>query len=281
MPHIAVLDVDRRQPGADAERDDRGRGHPQRDEQDLRPRRDVVDHEQDRGERERDGEVEQSRHDRRRGRQDAREVHARDEVRVLRQFGGGCRDGRRHVGPQAHRGIDEHRVRQAVRRQLREAPEDEREDHQSGERLQQRPGDAQQRLPVAHLERALREHDAEVAVPPRLAELESRQPAPRRPVLGPLDLVGAIPLSWSGVERGHAEFRSPRRRASTSERWRSIDLSRHGSRTGASLNTQMIETGRRGGTPINKRMRLGQTRARTFRRAPTSRTRPSWWPLVR
>ena len=126
---------------------------------------------------------------------------------VLRQFGGRCGHGRRDVDPQAHRGIHEHRVREPVRRQLREPPEGDREDHEAGERLQQRPCDAEQRLPVAHLERALREHDTEIPVCPRLAELEPRQPAPRRPVLGPLVLGGAVPLARSGVERGHAVSR--------------------------------------------------------------------------
>ena len=190
----------------------------------------------------------ESRQDRRRGRQDAREVHPRDEVRVLRQLGGRCRDGRRDVGPQAHRGIDEHRVREPVRRQLREPPEDDREDHEPGERLQQRPADAQQRLPVAHLERALREHDAEIAV----------RATPRR----------ARAAAARAAEAGSRSTRPRRRRPARPERRRapSRGVPSHARRASISGSASRAAT----------RPTLGPTRSQY----PTSRRKPSNGRLV-
>ena len=173
----------------------------------------------------------ESRHDRRRRRQDPREVHPRDEVGVLRQFGGRCRHGRRDVDPQAHRGIHEHRVREPVRRQLREPPEDDREDHEAGERLQQRPCDAEQRLPVAHLERALREHDTEIAV----------SPTPR----------GARAAAARAAEAGSRSTRLRRRRPARPERRRarSRGVPSHARRASISGSASAPPRARRSGRP--------------------------------
>ena len=76
---------------------------------------------------------------------------------------------RREQEPGQHAGEDQDRIgRGAVARQLREPAEDDREDHHGQERPDDRPGDADHGLLVAHGDVAPGEDREELAIVPEV-----------------------------------------------------------------------------------------------------------------
>ena len=131
-----------------------------------------------------------------------REVHLLHEHPVRR--GRSCDVSVKIAARKVHGDEVEHRedrIREALRRQVGELPEDEREDDHRQERLQHRPRDADQRLLVAHLDVAPREDQREVASAPELPEV--RQAA--APQAGRISVTGR--LLWIRSSAGAATHR--------------------------------------------------------------------------
>ena len=129
-----------------------------------------------------DGEV-----DHRRGHRRERDDQAREEVdlpgqRILAAAhalaGRGDRIGKKKPGQQA--GEDEQRIGSSSRRHLGNTTEEQAEDHHRGERLQDRPRGAEDRLLVANLDVAPGEEEKQFAVTPGNLARSMKRASPER-----------------------------------------------------------------------------------------------------
>ena len=105
---------------------------------------------------------------------DAREVDLSDECPVGDEASARKRDRGGEVCPGKQRRVREYRIRDAVRGEVRELPEDECERNHRQERLQDRPRDADRRLLVANGDVAPGEPEQQLAVVPQLGDVEMR-----------------------------------------------------------------------------------------------------------
>ena len=107
------------------------------------------------------------------------EVHLRDEREVRQQAQARQAEGRGEVLHRQHAGDDEAGIRRRARREVRELAEDDHVDERRERRDEDRPGDAEERLLVAHGDVAPDERPEELAVVPELADVEARDAGSR------------------------------------------------------------------------------------------------------
>src|SRR5688572_23397983 len=164
VAHVAELDVQRREPESDPER----RGKRERDEQrepdDLDARGDAVPPHEGKQEGEREREIDESGEDGRERDGQSREVDLRDEVRTADEaVGRHCEPGREER-PWYEGRIGENGVRDAVRRDPCEPPEEHGEHEHRQKRLQHRPSDPEYGLFVAYLEVSPYEKEQQLSI---------------------------------------------------------------------------------------------------------------------
>src|SRR6266540_1122092 len=123
----------------------------------------------------RDSEIHHWGGDRRERDYEPREVDLRHELGVADDAGAALRERLLEVEPGEQARVHEHRIRQAVRRNIREPAEDDREDDHRRDRLNNRPGSAQDRLLVAHFDVTPHEEVQELAVLPELTEPQRKR----------------------------------------------------------------------------------------------------------
>ncbi len=106
--------------------------------------------------------------------EDPREVDLRHEPAIGHDARAGEPHRAREVRPRQERRVREDRIRHAVRREVGEPAEDEREDDHREEGLEDRPGHPDGRLLVAHRDVAPDERSQQLAVVPQLPDVEVR-----------------------------------------------------------------------------------------------------------
>ena len=107
-----------------------------------------------------------------------REVHLLHEVLAADEAVGGLGNAGGEEGPRHERGEGEDGVRDAIGRDAGEASEDHAEDDHRHERLDHRPGRAEERLAVAHLEVAPGQEVEQLAVLPERWQVDRCATAP-------------------------------------------------------------------------------------------------------
>ena len=95
-----------------------------------------------------------------------------DEVRRADEAVRRLAEPEREEGPGQQAGEREQRIRKPVRADVREPPEEDREDDHRQQRLQNGPGDAEQRLLVAHLDVAPDQEVEQLAIGPDVLQPE-------------------------------------------------------------------------------------------------------------
>ena len=172
VAEIAILDVERGDPQADPEAGHERDGREHRQQQNLPARHELVPDHQPDEDREADEEIDEGNHHRRDRHDQPRKIDLADEIGIADEAvrGIGQRGGKETPGQ--HAGKDHQRIgRRAVRRQLGQFAEDDREDHHGQKRADERPGGPDHRLLVAHRNVAPGQHLKQLAVLPQVAPI--------------------------------------------------------------------------------------------------------------